>query len=69
MLAYDDRPLVEVTAVMYGEVPKTPLQLTDPVVIPDDRGLGYTVDLSKFGIRGILYIRLDQLPAEIYWKE
>ncbi len=52
---------VEVVAALYGDDEyKKPITCSDPTIIPDGGGLGYTVDLSAFNISGLVHIRIRE---------
>ena len=67
-LKYEDRPFVSITAAGYGEEAPPAVALLDPTVIPNDKGLGYTVDLSLFGIQALVHIRIDNMKDAMSWS-
>ncbi len=61
-MKYADRHLVLFSVSLYGDGPAQPVELSDPIVLPN--GLGYAIDLRCFGIEGIAYISLFDEPTK-----
>jgi len=54
----DKPPVLEVTAGKYGElIERGPIRLSDPGKLPDG-SYGYCVDLSIFGLDGMVSIKI-----------